>query len=57
MPIYGSDIPGYVKDPKHREALEAIEWFVMGRKNARRSGVFHRKKMKRLTCLKISAPV
>jgi hypothetical protein len=32
MPIVGSDIPGYVTDPKHREALEELEQIVLGKK-------------------------
>ena len=36
MPIFGSDIPGYVKDPKYREALEELERIVLGEKRNNR---------------------
>ena len=40
MPICGSDIPGYVKDPKHREALEEIKRVgATGNENPAESGV------------------
>ena len=32
MPIFGSDLPDYVKDPQHREALEEIKRIVLGEK-------------------------
>ena len=37
MPIFGSDTPTYVKDSKHREALEEIKRIVLGeRRNCQR---------------------
>ena len=42
MPIFGSDLPEYVKDPKHCEALEEIKRIVLGARKPRRSGVLKR---------------
>ena len=32
MPIFGSDLPDYVKDSKQREALREIERIVLGKR-------------------------
>ncbi len=32
MPIFGSDLPGYVKDHKHRDALRELERIVLRKK-------------------------
>ena len=31
MQIFGSDLPEYVKDPQHREALRELERMVLGK--------------------------